>query len=158
MIRNIWFAWSFPKPSMNQPRKKTHHGKDVWRGPDRTRIPPKAMSRLRRTMCGWHIIATVTTTEFLITAHRLMILYTGICTKFKTKISRVSELLSKHRCILKFTKGLTYLKTIGGVRLPFLCTLSDDALYLYQVSKTYMKWLKSYWADMYWNLQRSIIP
>ena len=50
-----------------------------------TRIPPKAMSRLGRNMCQWHIIATVTTNEFVIFAHCLMILY--ICTKICENIS-----------------------------------------------------------------------
>ena len=39
------------------------------------------MSRLGRTMCQRHVIATVTASEFLISAHCLMILYiyTKIC-------------------------------------------------------------------------------
>ena len=35
--------------------------------------------------------------------------------------------------ILKFSKGHTYVKTVGGVTILVLCTLSDDALYVYQV-------------------------
>ena len=51
-----------------------------------TRIPPKAMLRLGWNMCQWHITATVTAIEFLIFAHRLMILY--ICTKICKNISQ----------------------------------------------------------------------
>ena len=46
--------------------------------------------------------------------------------------------------ILKFKKGLNYLKTVGGVTIPVLCTLSDDAIYLYQVSRKYLKGFHSY--------------
>ena len=42
-------------------------------------------------------------------------------------------------CILKFTKGFNYVKTVGGVRVLILHSLSDDALYVYQVSRKYLK-------------------
>ena len=52
------------------------------------------MSRLGKNMCQWHTIATVTAYEFLIFAHRLMILY--ICTKICENISKCFRLLSEH--------------------------------------------------------------
>ena len=51
-----------------------------------TRVTPKAMSRLERTMCQGHVIVTVTANEFLIFSHCLMILY--ICTKICETISK----------------------------------------------------------------------
>ena len=97
-----------------------------------TRIPPKAMSHLGRTIYQWHVIATVTADEFLISAYCLMMLY--ICTKICKNISKVSELLSTI-CKLKFTKGHNYVKTIGGAMLtfsayhlmtPYICTMFQE--------------------------------
>ena len=36
-------------------------------------------------------------------------------------------------CILKFTKGHNFLKSVGGGMVLALCTSSDDGLYLYKV-------------------------
>ena len=36
-------------------------------------------------------------------------------------------------CILKFTKGHEFAKTVGGGMVLALCISSDDALYLYKV-------------------------
>ena len=42
-------------------------------------------------------------------------------------------------CIPKFTKGHNSASTVGEVMVRFFCTLSDDALYVYQVSKKYLR-------------------
>ena len=42
-------------------------------------------------------------------------------------------------CILKFAKGHHLVKTVGGVMVLVLCTLSDNALYVFQVSRKYLK-------------------
>ena len=60
---------------------------------------------------------------------------------FKKISPRVSELLSGH--ILKFTKGHNSIKTVDGVMVLNLCTSHDD-LYLYKVSRKYLKGFKSY--------------
>ena len=39
----------------------------------------------------------------------------------------------KDHVAMKFTKGHNSVKSVGGVKVLFLCTLSDKALYLYQV-------------------------
>ena len=39
----------------------------------------------------------------------------------------------------QFTKGNNFVKTIDGFRVLNRCTLSDDVLYLYQVSRKYLK-------------------
>ena len=51
------------------------------------------------------------------------------------KISqKVSKLLSGHLISkLKFSKGHNSLKNVGRIIVLNLCTLSGDALYLYQV-------------------------
>ena len=49
--------------------------------------------------------------------------------------------------ILKLSKGEIIPKNVGGVMVLNLCTLSDHALYLYQVSRKYLKEFLSYWAD-----------
>ena len=43
-------------------------------------------------------------------------------------IESVSEDFPSYSFILKFPKGYNYVKTIGGVSVLVLCTLSDDAL------------------------------
>ena len=51
------------------------------------------------------------------------------------KISqRVSKLLSKHGFPTKIFKGHNSVKNVGEDTILNLCTLSDDALYLYEVS------------------------
>ena len=40
---------------------------------------------------------------------------------------------------LQFTKGHNYVKSVHGVTVLVLCTLSDDVLYVYQVSKNISK-------------------
>ena len=47
-------------------------------------------------------------------------------------------------CILKFTKGHNSIKSLGGVKVLVLCTSSDNALYLYQLSPKYLKGFQSY--------------
>ena len=42
-------------------------------------------------------------------------------------------------CILKFTKGHNSSKPVGGVTVRIFCTVSDEALYVYHVSKKYLK-------------------
>ena len=47
--------------------------------------------------------------------------------------------------ILKYSKRRRYsIKNVGGVMIFVLCTLSDDALYLYQVSCKYLGEFLSY--------------
>ena len=36
--------------------------------------------------------------------------------------------------MVKFSKGHNFVKNVGGVTVLVLCTSSDNALYLYQVS------------------------
>ena len=45
----------------------------------------------------------------------------------------MKEIRSKQE-ITKYTKGHNYVKTGRKVTLPFLCTVSNDALYVYKVS------------------------
>ena len=44
----------------------------------------------------------------------------------------------------QFTKGHNSVKTVNGVMVLNLCTSSDDALYLYQVSRKNLKGFRSY--------------
>ena len=65
------------------------------------------------------------------------------------KISqRVSELQTQTELSTlwqsKFTKGHNSVKTVDGVMVLNLCTSSDDALYLYQVSRKYLTGFQSY--------------
>ena len=48
----------------------------------------------------------------------------------------------------QFTKGHNSVKTVDGVMVLNLCTSSDDALYLYQVSRKYLKGFQSYREDV----------
>ena len=48
---------------------------------------------------------------------------------------------------LNFSKEHDSIKNIDGVRVLNLCTSSDDALYLYQVSRKYLKRFQSYSAN-----------
>ena len=47
-------------------------------------------------------------------------------------------------CILKITKGYNSLKGIGGVMIFVLCTMSGNAIYLYQVLPKHLKGFQSY--------------
>ena len=47
---------------------------------------------------------------------------------------RVSELLIGHNFHSEIFKGASLHKNVSGVKVLILCTLSDDALYLYKVS------------------------
>ena len=49
--------------------------------------------------------------------------------------------------IRKITKGNNSAKNVGGVTVPYLCTLSGHALYFYQVLWNYLNWYQSYRAD-----------
>ena len=44
----------------------------------------------------------------------------------------------------QFTKGYNSVKTVNGVMVLNLCISSDDALYLYQVSRKYLKGFQNY--------------
>ena len=44
----------------------------------------------------------------------------------------------------QFTKGHDSVNTIDGVMILNLCTSSDNALYLYQVSKKYLTGFQTY--------------
>ena len=46
-------------------------------------------------------------------------------------------------CILQFTKGHNSIKSVGGVRVLVLSTLSDNALYLSQILYKYLKGFQS---------------
>ena len=43
----------------------------------------------------------------------------------------------------QFTRGHNAVKIVGGVMVLNLCTSSDDALYLYNVSRKYLKGFQS---------------
>ena len=65
-----------------------------------------------------------------------------ICTKF-VQVSqgfRVADLNSRVNVgwSLKFAKGHNSVKSVGGVMVPDLSTLSDNALYLYKVLSKYL--------------------
>ena len=49
--------------------------------------------------------------------------------------------------MLKIIKGNNSAKNLGGVNVVYLCTLSNHALYLYQVSLNNLKRYQSYRAD-----------
>ena len=68
-------------------------------------------------------------------AYHLMTFY--ICTKFQKISPMVSELLSGH--ILKFTKGHNSIRNLDEVTVLVLCTSPDNALYLSQVLRQYLK-------------------
>ena len=55
----------------------------------------------------------------------------------------------------QFTKGYNSVKTVDGVMVLNLCISPDDALYLYQVSRTYLKGLQSYHEDAVCIFKRS---
>ena len=82
---------------------------------------------------------------FLFSAHCLIMLY--ICTKSHENISNISKLWSGHDFWLKITKGYNSVNNVGRVTVLVLCTLSDDALHLYQVLWKYLYWFQSYRAD-----------
>ena len=60
-----------------------------------------------------------------------------ICTKFQENISKGFRVLCRH--ILKFTKGHNSIKNVDGVMVLVLCILPDNALYLSQVLRKYLK-------------------
>ena len=47
-------------------------------------------------------------------------------------------------CILKFSKGHNSIYSVGGVMVFDLSTLSDNALYLYQVPAKYLIRFQNY--------------
>ena len=57
-----------------------------------------------------------------------------ICTKFHETILEGIEVIERTRFYSKIFKGPYFRKNVGGVTVLFLCTLSDDGLYLYQAS------------------------
>ena len=60
--------------------------------------------------------------QFFFSARHLMVVC--ICTKFHENILNG----------IKISKGHNSIKNVGGDMIHFLCTLSDDGLYLYKVS------------------------
>ena len=60
---------------------------------------------------------------------------------------------------LQFTKGHNSIKTVNGVMVLNLCISSDDTLYLYQVSRKYLKGFQviERMQFVYWNFLRGII-
>ena len=72
-----------------------------------------------------------------------------ICAKFCENISKISELQTQTVGSMlwwsKFTKGHnSVIKTVDGIMAFNLCTLSDAALNLYQVSRKYLTRFQSY--------------
>ena len=61
---------------------------------------------------------------------------------------RVSELQTRTVVLTlgwsQFTKGHNSVKTVDGIMELNLCISTDDALYLYQVSRKYLKGFQSY--------------
>ena len=61
---------------------------------------------------------------------------------------RVSELETQTVGLMlgwsQFTKGHNSIKTVNGVMVLNFCNSSDDALYLYQVSRKYLKGFQNY--------------
>ena len=55
----------------------------------------------------------------------------------------------------QFTKGHNSVKTVDGVMVLNLCISSDNALYLYQVSRKYLKGSQSYQKDAVYILKFS---
>ena len=71
--------------------------------------------------------------RFLFSAHRLMMVY--ICKKFHENILHGIKVIERTRFQSeKFQRAIYSVKNVGGVSVLVLCTLSDDDLYLYQVS------------------------
>ena len=69
---------------------------------------------------------------FFFYAHGLMMVY--ISTKFHENILGGIKVIQNHGFHQKFSKGHNSVRNVGGVTVLLLCTLSDDGLYLYQVS------------------------
>ena len=76
-----------------------------------------------------------------------MMLY--ICTKFCESISKdfwaTDQNSSVDARVVAMYKGARFVKSAGTD--VFLCTLSDDDLYLYYFSWNYHKGFQSYWAN-----------
>ena len=68
--------------------------------------------------------------RFLFSAHRLMVY---ICTKFHKKILEGIKVIERTQ-FSKISKGHNSIKNVNGIMVLFLCTSSDDSLYLYTVS------------------------
>ena len=57
-----------------------------------------------------------------------------ICTKFHKNISNGSRVIKLDTISKENYKGQISVKNVDGVKVLVLCILSNDALYLYQVS------------------------
>ena len=68
-------------------------------------------------------------------------LYT--CTKFHENIPKDFSSPVDMIYILKITMSHNFVKTVGGINLLILFISFDDASYLYQVSRNYLKGLQS---------------
>ena len=82
--------------------------------------------------------------QVLISARRLVMLY--ISTKF-CDLERYHSYRADTIFILKISKGNNSAKNVGGVTVVNLCTSSDHALYLCQVSRNNLERYQSYGAD-----------
>ena len=83
---------------------------------------------------------------FFISARRLVMLY--ISTKFCEIISNGIKVIERTRFLYwKFQRGIIPQKNVGGVTVVNLCTSSDHALHLCQVSWNYLERYQSYRAD-----------
>ena len=67
-----------------------------------------------------------------------------ICTKFQENISKGFSYRADVIGKLKFTKGHNFAKSVSGVMVLNLCNSTDNALYLYQALRKYLKGLHSY--------------
>ena len=75
-----------------------------------------------------------------------MMLY--ICTKSRENTSNRFRVMARTRkADGRTTKGHNSVKNVGGVMVLVLCTSSDDVLYLYKVSRKYLKPFPSYGPD-----------
>ena len=67
-----------------------------------------------------------------------------ICIKFHENISRLSELLRDYFFHIQDFQRHNSVKTVGRVMVLVLCILSDLTLYLYKVSRKYLKGFQRY--------------
>ena len=85
---------------------------------------------------GHKFVKTRVELQLFFSAHRLKILY--ICTKFCENILNGFKVIERtpfsYKKKKKNTKGHNFANDKGGGTILFLCTLSEYALYVYQIS------------------------
>ena len=68
-----------------------------------------------------------------------------ICTKFHENISEGFRVTGLTQFLIsKFSKRHRFVENIGGIMILDFNTFSDHALYLYKVSRKYLKGFQSY--------------